>query len=87
MACGEEHDHCCGNHDHQKDGGCCGGHDHEHDGGCCGGHDDGCCCGGGCCGADDRDQIAMFVVGPIETNCYAYVSQGECLVVDPGNSG
>ncbi|MGO5211173.1 MBL fold metallo-hydrolase [Parafannyhessea sp. LCP21S3_E6] len=97
MACGEEHDHCCGNHSHQGDGGCCGGHDHdggccggghEHDGGCCGGHDhDGGCCGGGCCGADDRDQIAMFVVGPIETNCYAYVSQGECLVVDPGNSG
>ena len=91
MACGEEHDHCCGNHSHQGDAGCCGGHDH--DGGCCGGHDhDGGCCGGhdhdgGCCGADDRDQIAMFVVGPIETNCYAYVSQGECLVVDPGNSG
>ena len=75
MACGEEHDHCCGNHDHQKDGGCCGG------------HDDGCCCGGGGGGADDRDQIAMFVVGPLEPNCYAYVSQGECLVVDPGNSG
>ena len=102
MACGEEHDHCCGNHSHQGDAGCCGGHDHDggccggghdHDGGCCGGHDhDGGCCGGhdhdgGCCGADDRDQIAMFVVGPIETNCYAYVSQGECLVVDPGNSG
>ena len=107
MACGEEHDHCCGNHSHQGDAGCCGGHDHDagccgghdHDGGCCGGHDhdggccggghdhDGDCCGGGCCGADDRDQIAMFVVGPIETNCYAYVSQGECLVVDPGNSG
>nr|DAP05721.1 MAG TPA: hypothetical protein [Caudoviricetes sp.] len=96
MACGEEHNHCCGDHSHQGDAGCCGGHDHDagccgghdHDGGCCGGHDhDGGCCGGGCCGADDRDQIAMFVVGPIETNCYAYVSQGECLVVDPGNSG
>ena len=105
MACGEEHNHCCGDHSHQGDAGCCGGHDHDagccgghdhdagccgghdHDGGCCGGHHDGGCCGGGCCGADDRDQIAMFVVGPIETNCYAYVSQGECLVVDPGNSG
>lgn len=36
---------------------------------------------------DDRDQIALYVVGPLETNCYAYTSQGECLVVDPGNSG
>ncbi|MBP3885086.1 MAG: MBL fold metallo-hydrolase, partial [Olsenella sp.] len=33
------------------------------------------------------DQIAMFVVGPIETNCYAYISEDECMVVDPGNSG
>lgn len=34
-----------------------------------------------------HDQIMLYVVGPLETNCYAYVSQGECLVVDPGNSG
>lgn len=33
------------------------------------------------------DQIRQFVVGPIQTNCYAYVSEGECLVVDPGASG
>lgn len=34
-----------------------------------------------------EDQIRCFVVGEIETNCYAYVSQGDCLVVDPGASG
>ena len=33
------------------------------------------------------DEIRQFVVGPIETNCYAYVSEGRCLVVDPGASG
>ena len=33
------------------------------------------------------DEIRQFVVGPIQTNCYAYVSEGECLVVDPGASG
>ena len=36
---------------------------------------------------EPQDQIRCFVVGPIETNCYAYVSGGECLVVDPGASG
>lgn len=85
----EKEEHCC-----------CGSHDHDHgDGGCCGGHGEGhhhghgeggCCCGGhgGCHhGGEDRDQIAMFVVGPLETNCYAYLSGKECLVVDPGNSG
>lgn len=76
-------DHC---DDHE--GCCCGGHhDHEHEGGCCGSHGHGGgCCGGGC-HDDGRDQIAMFVVGPIETNCYAYISQGECMVVDAGDSG
>ena len=34
-----------------------------------------------------EDQIRQFVVGPIQTNCYAYISEGECLVVDPGASG
>lgn len=34
-----------------------------------------------------QDEIRQFVVGPIETNCYAYVSDGACLVVDPGASG
>ena len=33
------------------------------------------------------DEVRQFVVGPIETNCYAYVSEGSCLVVDPGASG
>lgn len=33
------------------------------------------------------DEIRGFVVGRLQTNCYAYVSEGECLVVDPGASG
>lgn len=76
----------CGGHEHDEACGC-GGHGHEGgndhgDGGCCGHH------GGGCCGHHGGgDQIRQFIVGPIETNCYAYVSGGECLVVDPGNSG
>ncbi len=34
-----------------------------------------------------QDQIRCIVVGMLGTNCYAYISQGECLVVDPGASG
>lgn len=34
-----------------------------------------------------KDGIRQFVVGAIETNCYALVSNGECLVIDPGASG
>ena len=34
-----------------------------------------------------QDEIRLFVVGPIQTNCYAYISGGECLVVDPGADG
>ncbi len=34
-----------------------------------------------------NDTIHCFVVGPISTNCYAYVSEGECLVIDPGFDG
>lgn len=33
------------------------------------------------------DEIRCMVVGDIQTNCYAYVSEGACLVVDPGASG
>ncbi len=36
---------------------------------------------------DERDELRRFVVTPLETNCYAYVSDGECMVVDPGGSG
>ena len=36
---------------------------------------------------DERDELRRFVVTPLETNCYAYVSGGECMVVDPGGSG
>lgn len=34
-----------------------------------------------------KDELRLFVVTPIQTNCYAYISGGECLVVDPGGSG
>lgn len=34
-----------------------------------------------------QDEIRCFVVGDLQTNCYAYVSDGACLVVDPGASG
>ena len=34
-----------------------------------------------------NDEIRCFVVGHLETNCYAYLSQGEGLAVDPGASG
>lgn len=32
-------------------------------------------------------SIRQFVVGDIQTNCYAIVSAGECMVVDPGAAG
>lgn len=67
-----EHDEGCAD-------GCCGGRHHDEGQGCCGRH--------GCGGTGERDRIVLFVVGPLETNCYAYVSRGECLIVDPGNSG
>lgn len=37
--------------------------------------------------AAPASEIRQFVVGPIQTNCYAFVSDGECMVVDPGDSG
>lgn len=36
---------------------------------------------------DPRNEIRQFVVGPIQTNCYALVSEGSCVVVDPGDAG
>lgn len=33
------------------------------------------------------DELLGFVVGPIQTNCYAYVSDGRCMVVDAGFAG
>lgn len=33
------------------------------------------------------DELRQFVVGPIQTNCYAYSSGDECMVVDPGYAG
>lgn len=32
-------------------------------------------------------QIRQFVVGPLETNCYALIDDGKAMVVDPGYSG
>lgn len=43
--------------------------------------------GQGAGGRDSNNEIRQFVVGPLDTNCYALVSQGECLVVDPGDAG
>lgn len=34
-----------------------------------------------------KDEIRLFIVGPIETNCFAYISGGDCMVVDPGAEG
>ncbi len=36
---------------------------------------------------DPRNELRQFTVGQLGTNCYAFVSEGECLVVDPGDSG
>ncbi len=30
-----------------------------------------------------KDQIGVFKVGPLETNCYIYVSGNECMIIDP----
>lgn len=37
--------------------------------------------------SEKTDELRRYVVTPLATNCYAYVSAGECLVVDPGGSG
>jgi glyoxylase-like metal-dependent hydrolase (beta-lactamase superfamily II) len=33
------------------------------------------------------DELRRFEVTLLATNCYAYVSEGSCMVVDPGGSG
>ncbi|RVU97939.1 MBL fold metallo-hydrolase [Coriobacteriales bacterium OH1046] len=33
------------------------------------------------------DELRQYAVGPLQTNCYAYISAGSCLIVDPGASG
>ena len=30
-----------------------------------------------------EDRIVRFVVGPVQSNCYLYISDGECMIVDP----
>lgn len=37
--------------------------------------------------SDTHVEIRAFTVGPIETNCYALISDGHALVVDPGAAG
>lgn len=37
--------------------------------------------------AAGRLEVRQFVVGPIQTNCYAVVSGGKAMVVDPGAEG
>ena len=73
---------CSCGHNHEEEhghGGCCGHHgehghgEHGH-GGCCSHHGH-----GGCHHA--KDQIGVFKVGPLETNCYIYVSGNECMII------
>lgn len=91
----KSHGSCCGGDAQGK--ACCGAHNeghheehahaaHHHEGSCCGGHGS-CGCAHHHSPSDGEDQVRMFVVGPLQTNCYAYISQGECLIVDPGASG
>lgn len=81
----------CGGDEDEGCGGGCGGHEDEGCGcgGGCGGHEDEGCGGGcgGCGGGCHHDQVGIFVVTPLQTNCYVYISDGECMVVDPGGSG
>lgn len=37
--------------------------------------------------SDTNVEIRAFTVGPIETNCYALISDGHAIVVDPGAVG
>lgn len=36
---------------------------------------------------DENSSIRQFAVGQLQTNCYALISDGACLVVDPGAQG
>lgn len=36
---------------------------------------------------DEKSSIRQFAVGDLQTNCYALISDGACLVVDPGAQG
>lgn len=35
----------------------------------------------------EEASVRQFVVGDLQTNCYALISEGACLVVDPGAAG
>lgn len=35
----------------------------------------------------DEDRVLHLLCGPIQTNCYVYVSDGHAMVVDPAGSG
>lgn len=37
--------------------------------------------------ADPKATIKVMVVGPIQTNCYAFIEDGHAMVVDPGADG
>lgn len=34
-----------------------------------------------------QDEIRQFSTGPLQTNTYAYISNGSCVVVDPAGEG
>ncbi len=43
--------------------------------------------GSGAAGGEKADELRQFMVTPLQTNCFAYVSGGEAMVVDPGGEG
>ncbi|MEE1273941.1 MAG: MBL fold metallo-hydrolase [Olegusella sp.] len=36
---------------------------------------------------ESGDEVRVFLTSPLPTNTYAWISGGECLVVDPGSDG